>query len=107
MGEGLMFQIVIHGRGGQGVVTASEMLARTGFGGGFEVQAIPSFGSERTGAPVVGYTRLSRERILTREPILAPDAVIVLDPTLLRAIAMPYHRSCVYKYLRPSAKSLK
>jgi pyruvate ferredoxin oxidoreductase gamma subunit len=85
-----MFQIVIHGRGGQGVVTASEMLARAGFAGGFEVQAIPSFGSERTGAPVVGYTRFATEHIWTREPILAPDAVIVLDPTLLRAMD-PFH----------------
>ncbi|MDR0432321.1 MAG: 2-oxoacid:acceptor oxidoreductase family protein [Bifidobacteriaceae bacterium] len=81
-----MFQIVIHGRGGQGVVTASEMLARAGFAGGFQAQAMPSFGSERTGAPVVGYTRFSKERILTRQPILAPNAVIVLDPTLLRAM---------------------
>ena len=54
------------------------------------MQAIPSFGSERTGAPVVGYTRFSANRILTREPILAPDAVIVLDPTLLRAMD-PFH----------------
>ncbi|MDR1428461.1 MAG: 2-oxoacid:acceptor oxidoreductase family protein [Bifidobacteriaceae bacterium] len=85
-----MFQIVIHGRGGQGVVTASEMLARAGFAGGFQVQAIPSFGSERTGAPVVGYTRFSESKIFTREPILTPDAVIVLDPTLLRAMN-PFH----------------
>jgi pyruvate ferredoxin oxidoreductase gamma subunit len=85
-----VFQIVIHGRGGQGVVTASEMLARAGFARGFQAQAIPSFGSERTGAPVVGYTRFAEARILTREPILAPDAVIVLDPTLLRAMN-PFH----------------
>jgi pyruvate ferredoxin oxidoreductase gamma subunit len=81
-----VFQIVIHGRGGQGVVTASEMLARAGFARGFQAQAIPSFGSERTGAPVVGYTRFAESTILTREPILAPDAVIVLDPTLLRTM---------------------
>ena len=81
-----MFQICIHGRGGQGVVTASEMLARSGFLAGLQVQAIPSFGSERTGAPVVAYTRFSPEKILTREPILAPDAVIVQDPTLLQAM---------------------
>ncbi|MDR3202687.1 MAG: 2-oxoacid:acceptor oxidoreductase family protein [Bifidobacteriaceae bacterium] len=81
-----MFQICIHGRGGQGVVTASELLARAGFSGGLHVQAIPSFGSERMGAPVVGYTRFSDSKILTREPILAPDAVIVQDPTLLASM---------------------
>jgi pyruvate ferredoxin oxidoreductase gamma subunit len=81
-----MFQIVIHGRGGQGVVTASELLARSGFAAGSQVQAIPSFGSERMGAPVVAYTRISDTKILTREPILNPDAVIIQDPTLLRSM---------------------
>jgi pyruvate ferredoxin oxidoreductase gamma subunit len=81
-----MFQTVIHGRGGQGVVTASELLARSGFAAGAQVQAIPSFGSERMGAPVVAYTRFSDQKILTREPILHPDAVIVQDPTLLGAM---------------------
>ncbi|MDR1119111.1 MAG: 2-oxoacid:acceptor oxidoreductase family protein [Bifidobacteriaceae bacterium] len=81
-----MFQIVIHGRGGQGVVTASELLARSGFAAGFQVQAIPSFGSERMGAPVVAYTRISDARIITREPILNPDAVIIQDPTLLKTM---------------------
>jgi pyruvate ferredoxin oxidoreductase gamma subunit len=85
-----MFQVCIHGRGGQGVVTASELLARAGFSGGHQVQAIPSFGSERTGAPVVAYTRFSDEKILTREPIIHPDAAIVQDPTLLRAMN-PFH----------------
>jgi pyruvate ferredoxin oxidoreductase gamma subunit len=81
-----VFQVCIHGRGGQGVVTASEMLARAGFSSGLQVQAIPSFGSERTGAPVVAYTRFSDAPILTREPIARPDAVIVQDPTLLDAM---------------------
>jgi pyruvate ferredoxin oxidoreductase gamma subunit len=81
-----MFQTVIHGRGGQGVVTASELLARSGFAAGRQVQAIPSFGSERMGAPVVAYTRFSDSRILTREPILHPDAVIIQDPTLLSTL---------------------
>jgi len=80
-----MFQTVIHGRGGQGVVTASELLARAAFAGGAQVQAIPSFGSERMGAPVVAYTRFSDTKILTREPISRPNAVIVQDPTLLGA----------------------
>ncbi|WP_062385396.1 2-oxoacid:acceptor oxidoreductase family protein [Demequina iriomotensis] len=80
-----MRQIRIHGRGGQGVVTAAEMLARAGFLAGHEVQAIPSFGSERTGAPVVAYCRFADAPLRTREPVLAPDVVLVQDPTLLAA----------------------
>lgn len=78
-----MTQIRIHGRGGQGVVTAAEMLARAGFLAGHEVQAIPSFGSERTGAPVVAYCRFADVPLRTREPVLAPGVVLVQDPTLL------------------------
>ncbi|WP_062521073.1 2-oxoacid:acceptor oxidoreductase family protein [Demequina silvatica] len=78
-----MRQVRIHGRGGQGVVTAAEMLARAGFLAGHEAQAIPSFGSERTGAPVVAYCRFADVPLRTREPVLAPDVVLVQDPTLL------------------------
>lgn len=78
-----MRQVRIHGRGGQGVVTAAEMLARAGFIGGKQAQAIPSFGSERTGAPVVSTCRFSDQPIRTREPVLTPDVVLVQDPTLL------------------------
>ena len=78
-----MTRIRIHGRGGQGVVTAAEMLARAGFLAGHEVQAIPSFGSERTGAPVVAYCRFADAPLRTREPVLEPDVVLVQDPTLL------------------------
>ncbi|WP_062526111.1 2-oxoacid:acceptor oxidoreductase family protein [Demequina rhizosphaerae] len=78
-----MRQVRVHGRGGQGVVTAAEMLARAGFLAGHEAQAIPSFGSERTGAPVVAYCRFADVPLRTREPVLAPDVVLVQDPTLL------------------------
>ncbi len=78
-----MRQVRVHGRGGQGVVTAAEMLARAGFIAGHEAQAIPSFGSERTGAPVVSYCRFDDAPLRTREPVLTPDVVIVQDPTLL------------------------
>ena len=84
-----MREIRIHGRGGQGVVTAAEMLARAGFLGGHEVQAIPSFGSERTGAPVVAYCRFADRPLRTREPVLTPNVVLVQDPTLL-ASANPF-----------------
>ncbi|NRF71090.1 2-oxoacid:acceptor oxidoreductase family protein [Aquincola sp. S2] len=81
-----MFQVRIHGRGGQGVVTAAEMLSVAAFVGGRHAQAFPSFGSERTGAPVVAFCRIADSPIRSREPIVAPDALIIQDPTLLHQV---------------------
>ncbi len=81
-----MLQIRIHGRGGQGVVTAAELLAVAAFEQGRYAQAFPSFGSERTGAPVVAFCRIDEREIRLREPILAPDVLIVQDPTLLHQV---------------------
>ncbi|WP_103062079.1 2-oxoacid:acceptor oxidoreductase family protein [Actinomyces qiguomingii] len=81
-----MFQIRIHGRGGQGVVTAADLLAYAAFKEDRHAQAFPSFGSERTGAPVVSYCRIDTRPIRTHAPVLSPDAVIIQDPTLLGAI---------------------
>ena len=81
-----MFEVRIHGRGGQGVVTAAEMLSVAAFLEGKHAQAFPSFGSERTGAPVVAFCRISDKEIRVREPIESPDALIVQDPTLFRAL---------------------
>ena len=81
-----MFQIRIHGRGGQGVVTAAELLSVAAFREGRHAQAFPSFGSERTGAPVVAFCRIDTHPIRLREPILAPDALIIQDPTLLHQV---------------------
>lgn len=81
-----MFQIRIHGRGGQGVVTATEMLSVAAFEEGRHAQAFPSFGSERTGAPVVSFCRIDDKEIRLREPIMEPDAIIIQDPTLLHQI---------------------
>jgi pyruvate ferredoxin oxidoreductase gamma subunit len=81
-----MFQVRIHGRGGQGVVTAAELLSVAGFREGRHAQAFPSFGSERTGAPVVAFCRLDTRPIRLREPILTPDALIIQDPTLLHQV---------------------
>jgi len=81
-----MFQIRIHGRGGQGVVTAAEMLSIAAFREGRHAQAFPSFGSERTGAPVVAFCRLDDREIRLREPVLEPDALIIQDPTLLHQV---------------------
>ena len=81
-----MFQVRIHGRGGQGAVTAAEMLSVAAFKEGRHAQAFPSFGSERTGAPVVSFCRIDDKEIRTREPIQAPDALIVQDPTLFHSV---------------------
>ena len=81
-----MFQVRIHGRGGQGVVTAAEMLSLAAFREGQHAQAFPSFGSERTGAPVMAFARIDRREIRLREPIVSPDAVIVQDRTLLHQV---------------------
>jgi pyruvate ferredoxin oxidoreductase gamma subunit len=89
-----MLQIRVHGRGGQGVVTAAEMLSIAAFEQGRHAQAFPSFGSERTGAPVVAFCRIDEREIRLREPIVEPDVLIVQDPTLL-------HQVDVFQGLKP------
>ncbi len=81
-----MFQVRIHGRGGQGVVTAAELLSLAAFSEGHHAQAFPSFGSERMGAPVVAFCRIDSHEIRTREPVLEPNALIIQDPTLLHQV---------------------
>jgi len=81
-----MFQVRIHGRGGQGVVTAAELLSMAAFREGRHAQAFPSFGSERTGAPVVAFCRIDDKAIRLREPVGSPDALIIQDPTLLHQV---------------------
>ncbi len=80
------FEVRIHGRGGQGVVTAAELLSVAAFDEGRHAQAFPSFGSERSGAPVVSFCRISEAPIRTREPVAEPDALVVQDPTLLHQV---------------------
>jgi pyruvate ferredoxin oxidoreductase gamma subunit len=81
-----MLQVRIHGRGGQGVVTAAEMLSIAAFEQGRYAQAFPSFGSERTGAPVVSFCRIDDRPIRSREPISAPDVLIIQDAHLLHQV---------------------
>ena len=82
----MMFQVRIHGRGGQGVVSAAEMLSIAAFDEGRYAQAFPSFGSERMGAPVMAFCRIDDKEIRLREPVLHPDALIIQDPTLLHQV---------------------
>jgi len=83
-----MYQVRLHGRGGQGVVTAAELLAAAAIADGSYAQAFPSFGSERTGAPVAAYCRIDDKPIRNREPVADPDAVLVLDPSLLGQLSL-------------------
>ena len=81
-----MIEIRFHGRGGQGAVVASELLAQAAFLDGLEPQSFPFFGVERRGAPVTAYARIDRVPIALRSRITAPDVVVVLDPGLLKAV---------------------
>lgn len=81
-----LIEIRLHGRGGQGVVTAAELLSEAAFDEGRHAQAFPSFGSERTGAPVVAYCRIDDEPIRTHEPVMEPHALVVQDATLLHQV---------------------
>ena len=78
-----MIEIRIHGRGGQGAVIASQILAEAAFREGMHVQAFPSFGSERRGAPVAAFVRLDEEPVRVRTEIYEPDGLIVLDQSLI------------------------
>jgi len=81
-----MYQIRIHGRGGQGVVSGAEMLSVAAFLEGRYAQAFPSFGVERMGTPVTAFCRIDDREIRSREPVHSPDALIIQDPTLLHEV---------------------
>ena len=78
-----MHEVIFYGRGGQGAVTAVELIAQAAIGEGKYAQGFPSFGPERRGAPVMAFLRVSDNPIFSREKIETPDTVVVLDPTLL------------------------
>lgn len=81
-----MIAIRFHGRGGQGAVIASKLLASAFFKEGWQVQAFPSFGAERSGAPVAAFLRADRRPITDHYQIYEPDHVVVLDPVLLDTV---------------------
>ena len=81
-----MISTRFHGRGGQGAVIASKLLASALFREGWQVQAFPSFGAERTGAPVMAFLRCDHERINEHYQVYEPDHVVVLDPMLLTSV---------------------
>ncbi|HJJ98737.1 MAG TPA: pyruvate ferredoxin oxidoreductase subunit gamma [Methanocorpusculum sp.] len=81
-----MKELRIHGRGGQGSVTAAELIATAAFAGGVHAQAFPAFGVERRGAPVQAFVRFSNEKIRLRSQVYEPDYIIVQDSTLIRDV---------------------
>jgi 2-oxoacid:acceptor oxidoreductase gamma subunit (pyruvate/2-ketoisovalerate family) len=81
-----MIEIRFHGRGGQGAVVASKVLAVAFFHEALFVQSFPAFGVERRGAPVMAFLRVDRQPIHLRVNIYEPDHIVVLDPTLIGAI---------------------
>ena len=89
-----MFQIRLHGRGGQGVVTAAEMLAVAGFYSDLYSQSFPSFGSERMGAPIMAFCRFHDQPIRLREPVLDPDFLWIQDDSLV-------HDPALFQGLKP------
>lgn len=94
-----MHEIRFHGRGGQGTVVASILLAKAFFKTGYYVQTFPLFGVERRGAPVEAYLRLDEKKILVRSNIYTPDHIIIQDIKLLDSID-------VTKGLKPSGSIL-
>lgn len=74
-----MKEIRLHGRGGQGVVKASQMVVAAAVKGGLHGQFIPFFGVERKGSPVFGYLRLSGEEIRRKTQIYEPDVIVVME----------------------------
>ncbi len=83
-----MLEIRFHGRGGQGTVVATILLAKAFFRAGYQVQSFPFFGVERRGAPVEAYVRLNKEKILLRTNVYYPDHVVVQDQTLLHGVTV-------------------
>lgn len=79
-------ELRIHGRGGQGSVTAAELIAVAAFKSGVYSQAFPAFGVERRGAPVQAFVRFSNEKIRLRSQIYKPDYIIVQDSTLIKDV---------------------
>jgi 2-oxoacid:acceptor oxidoreductase gamma subunit (pyruvate/2-ketoisovalerate family) len=81
-----MIEVRLHGRGGQGAVTAANLIAMAASKEGMNVQAFPAFGVERRGAAVMAFVRMDKNPIMIRSQIYSPDMVVVLDPTLIETV---------------------
>jgi 2-oxoacid:acceptor oxidoreductase gamma subunit (pyruvate/2-ketoisovalerate family) len=86
VGDKEILDIRFHGRGGQGVVTASRIAAEAALVEDKYVHAFPAFGPERAGAPIEGFTRISSEEFTLKTEIHYPDIIVILDPTLIGTV---------------------
>jgi len=105
-----MKELIVYGRGGQGSVTAAELIAKAAFIDGKEAQAFPNFGVERRGAPVMAFARISDKPIRTREQIYTPEYVLLQDVTLMSAIDIfkgVHNQTTVIINTEKKAKDLK
>jgi len=102
-----MIEIRIHGRGGQGSVTAAYLLATAAFYEGYQAQAFPHFGVERRGAPVQAYVRISKKSIRLREHVYHPEVLIIQDPMLLDSVDILQGAHKDTKIIINSEKSIK
>ena len=82
----MRWEIRFHGRGGQGIVTASKILAEAAFAEGYHSQSIPFFGAERRGSPVMAFTRISEDEVRERSQIYTPDYVLIFDPLVMKTV---------------------
>ncbi|MBN1792707.1 2-oxoacid:acceptor oxidoreductase family protein [Candidatus Woesearchaeota archaeon] len=83
-----IFEIRFHGRGGQGAKTAAALLAEAALEQGKQVQSFPEYGAERQGAPVKAFVRISDKPIWLHTSVKQPDLVVVVDPTLVKSVAV-------------------
>ena len=83
-----IFEMVFYGRGGQGVKTASQLVADSLINEGYYIQAFPEYGPERAGAPVKAFARVSRSPIKIHCPVELADMAIIVDPTLIGSVDM-------------------
>jgi pyruvate ferredoxin oxidoreductase gamma subunit len=81
-----IFEVRIHGRGGQGAKTASQFIVEAALEKGKHIQSFPEYGPERAGAPMKAFARISDKNISTYAPVINPNVVIVIDPTLLDSV---------------------
>ncbi|MEM1514840.1 MAG: 2-oxoacid:acceptor oxidoreductase family protein [Candidatus Bathyarchaeia archaeon] len=105
-----LIEIRWHGRGGQGIVTVSRLLAQAALIDGKYIQSLPEFGPERRGAPVTGYTRISDEPILIHSQVYTPGIVVVVDPTLIGKADITKglsHKGLIVAHSDKSPKDLK
>lgn len=94
-----MINIRIHGRGGQGVVAAAELIALAAFKQGYQAQSLPFFGVERSGAPIQAFVRIDQKKIITHAQVSKPDYLIIQDDTLL-------HNKTIFQGLKQTSRLL-